>query len=175
MLEKPDIAIMDLDMPSLNGIDATRQIAKIAMRTKVLLLAPHDAEFLLLQALEAGVSGYLLQSAKADDLIFAVESLHNGRPFFTARLARHASEEPLKILNSANDGKRFKTSRQLTPREREVIQLVAEGRSNKEVGFTLHISVKTAETHRANIMHKIDSHSIVELVRYAIRNQIIQA
>lgn len=171
---KPDVAIMDVDMPSLNGLDATRQIAKNALQTKVLLLAPHDTDQLLAQAMGAGAHGYLLKSDTADELVCAVEALRNGRSFFTARAAREVLEGYLEaVKTTGREG--YKDARRLSGREREVVQLLAEGRSNKEVGLALKISVKTAETHRANIMQKIGSHSVVGLVRYAIRNHIIEA
>ena len=164
---KPDIAIIHLDMPLLNGLDATRQIAKGALQTKVLLLAPQDSDQLLSQALEAGARGYLLKSDTAGDLVSAVKALCQGRSFFTA-----AGEDlSLNKIKKAQD----KSVQQLTGRQREVVQLLAEGHSNKQVGIALNISAKTAETHRANIMKKIDCHSVTGLVRYAIRNHIIEA
>jgi DNA-binding NarL/FixJ family response regulator len=171
---KPDVAIMDIDMPSLNGLDATRQIAKGALQTKVLLLAPHDTDQLLSQAMEAGARGYLLKSDTAADLVSAVEALSNGRSFLTARVAREVLDgnvETLKKPKQAGDNGALR----LTGREREVLQLLAEGHSSKQVGIALNISTKTAETHRSNLMRKIDSHSVTGLVRYAIRNHIIQA
>jgi DNA-binding NarL/FixJ family response regulator len=171
---KPDVAIMDIDMPSLNGLDATRQIAKGALQTKVLLLAPHDTDQLLSQAMEAGARGYLLKSDTAADLVSAVEALSNGRSFLTARVAREVLEENLATLKKPKQAGDNGALR-LTGREREVLQLLAEGHSSKQVGIALNISTKTAETHRSNLMRKIDSHSVTGLVRYAIRNHIIQA
>jgi DNA-binding NarL/FixJ family response regulator len=171
---KPDVAIMDIDMPSLNGLDATRQIAKGALQTKVLLLDPHDTDQLAYQALEAGASGYLLKSDTADDLVSAVEALRRGSSFFTPRVARE-------ILNGYFEAQKSRgqagheNARRLTGRQREIVQLLAEGHSSKKVGVALNISPKTVETHRANIMQKIDCHSVAELVRYAIRNHIIEA
>jgi DNA-binding NarL/FixJ family response regulator len=171
---KPDVAIMDIDMPSLNGLDATRQIAKGALQTKVLLLAPHATDQLLSQAMEAGARGYLLKSDTAADLVSAVEALSNGRSFLTARVAREVLEENLATLKKPKQAGDNGALR-LTGREREVLQLLAEGHSSKQVGIALNISTKTAETHRSNLMRKIDSHSVTGLVRYAIRNHIIQA
>jgi DNA-binding NarL/FixJ family response regulator len=171
---KPDVAIMDIDMPSLNGLDATRQIAKGALQTKVLLLAPHDTEELLPQALEAGARGYLLKSDTADDLVSAVEALRQGKPFFTARVARDVVDGYLETLKKTGQTG-YKDTRRLTGRQREVVQLLGEGYSSKQVGFALNISTKTVETHRANIMQRIGCHSVAELVRYAIRNNIIEA
>jgi DNA-binding NarL/FixJ family response regulator len=171
---KPDVAIMDIDMPSLNGLDATRQIAKAALQTKVLLLAPHDTDHFLPQALEAGAHAYLLKSDTAADLVSAVEALRRGRSFVSAGVPREVLDKFLAKLEKprrAGDADALR----LTGREREVVQLLAEGHSNKQVGVTLNISTKTADTHRANIMQKINCHSVVGMVRYAIRNHIIEA
>ena len=165
---------MDIDMPSLNGLDATRQITKCALQTQVLLLAPRDTDQLLPQAMQAGARGYLLKSDTSDDLVSAVEALRNGRSFFTSRVPQAVVSgylETLKKSRQAGD----KNTLRLTGREREVVQLLAEGHSCKRVGVALCISAKTAETHRANIMRKINSHSVTGLVRYAIRNHIIEA
>jgi DNA-binding NarL/FixJ family response regulator len=171
---KPDVAIMDLDMPLLNGLGATRQIAKQPLQTKVLLLASRDKDQLLPQAIEAGAHGYLVKSDAAADLISAVEALRRGKSFFTARVAPRVLRGYLEsVKNPAQT--RYKDVGRLTDREREVMQLLAEGHSNKQVGVVLNISVKTAETHRSNILHKLQCHSVVGLVRYAIRNHIIEA
>jgi DNA-binding NarL/FixJ family response regulator len=171
---KPDVAIMDINMPALNGLDATRQIAKSALPTKVLLLSSHNSDHLLPLALEAGARGYLVESDTAADLVSAVEALRHGKSFFTARVTREVLDgylETIKHVGRAGN----RSSRELTERQREVVQLLAEGCSNKEVGAALHISTKTAETHRSNIMQKIECHSIVGLVKYAIRNHIVEA
>jgi DNA-binding NarL/FixJ family response regulator len=169
----PDVAIIDIDMPWLNGLEATRQIAKRALRTKVLLLASRDTDQILPHALEAGAYGCLTKSNTVDDLLSAVEALRDGRSFFTAAVSRKGLDECLASLKRMQAGK--KDLRQLTTRQREILQLLAEGNSNKQVGVALNISVKTADKHRANIMQKIDCHSTAELVRYAIRYHIIEA
>lgn len=171
---KPDVAILDIDMPSLNGLDATRQIAKGALQTKVLLLDPHDTDQLAYQALDAGASGYLLKSDTADDLVSAVEALRRGSSFFTPRVAREILNGYFEAQKSRGQV-RHENARQLTGRQREIVQLLAEGHSSRKVGLALNISPKTVETHRANIMQKIDCHSVAALVRYAIRNHIIEA
>src|SRR5579863_10224600 len=125
---EPDVAIMDIDMPSLNGLDATRQITKCALQTQVLLLAPHDTDQLLPQALQAGARGYLLKSDTTDDLVSAVEALRNGRSFFTARVAREVVNGYLEKLKETGQAG-HKDARRLTGRQREVVQLLAEGHS----------------------------------------------
>ena len=171
---KPDVAIIDIDIPSLNGLEATRQIAKAALQTKVLLLASHDTDQLLPQVLKAGARGYLIKSDPADDLVSAVEALREGRSFFTAKVTRRLLDKYLetqrKMGAAAEEG-----GRRLTSREREILQLLAEGHSSKQVGVALNISTKTAATHRVNIMQKIECRSVAGLVRYAIRNHIIEA
>jgi DNA-binding NarL/FixJ family response regulator len=171
---EPDVAIMDVDMPTLNGLDATRQIASGDLKTKVLLLASHDTDELLPLALEAGARGYLLKSDPAEDLVSAVEAMRYGRSFFTGRAACEVLRGYLESLEKMGRA-RNKDSRRLSGREREVTQLLAEGYSSKEVAVALNISTATAETHRHNLMQKIDCHSVAGLVRYAIRNHIIEA
>jgi len=171
---EPDVAILDIDLPSLNGLDATRQIATDSSKTKVLLLAPHDAAELLPQAIEAGARGYLLKSDPADDVVFAVEALRHGRSFYTGRAAQEVLRGYLELLEKTKQVCQA-DARRLSGREREVMQLLAEGYSSKEVAVSLNISTATAETHRYNLMQKIDCHSVAGLVRYAIRNHIIEA
>ena len=171
---KPDVAILDIDMSTLNGLHATRQIVKSTLQTKVLLLASHDAVQLIPQALEAGARGYLMKSDTVADLVSAVEALREGRSFFTAKVTRRLLDEYLETLTkmgAAGDER----ARRLTSREREILQLLAEGHSSKQVCVALNISTKTAATHRVNIMQKIECHSVAGLVRYAIRNHIIEA
>ncbi len=170
----PDIAVIDISMPELNGLEATRQIRKECPQTEVLVVTIHESDQIVRAVLEAGARGYILKSDSDDNLILAVEALRAHKPFFTAR----ATE--MLLCRFGRDG-RIRLSPEeavpcrLTPREREIVQLLAEGKSNKEVARILSISVKTAETHRANIMRKLELHSMSELVRYAIRNHIVQA
>ncbi|HEX2775773.1 MAG TPA: response regulator transcription factor, partial [Candidatus Acidoferrales bacterium] len=159
-------------MPDLNGVDAAKRIRKSSPDTEVLILSVHYSDQLIRDILEAGVRGYIVQSDSDRDLIIAVETLANHKPFFTPR----ATEV---MLTNFNEGKTRteppETMRdRLTSREREIVQLLAEGKSSKEVASSLNISVKTAETHRANIMRKLQLHTVSELVRYAVRNQIIE-
>jgi len=168
---KPDIAILDIGMPSLNGLDATRQIVKINPDTKVLILTMHDSEQLIQNVLNAGARGYLMKSDAGRDLVVAVRALLSGQSFFTRRVAQ--------IVLDGFTGRRTTTTegefQQLTPKEREVVQLLAEGKRSKEAADVLKVSTKTLETHRSNIMRKLGCHSVTELVRYAIRNHLAEA
>lgn len=166
---RPDIVIIDICMPELNGIEATRQIRKASPRTEVLVLSVHHSDQLIREVLDAGARGFVLKSDSATDLVSAIESLATHKPFFTAC----ATE--LLLTGPSSDGAAGLPSDQLTSREREIVQLLAEGKTSKEVASTLNISAKTAETHRANIMKKMEFHSVGEIVRYAVRNQIIEA
>ncbi len=167
---RPDVVVMDISMPELNGLEAVRQIAKYVPRTEVLVLTMHESEDLIREMLEAGARGYVLKSDTARQLLPAIDALRQHKPFFTPR----ASEVVLDGFLDDKKRPKGEPSRKLTPREREIVQLLAEGRSNKEVASTLHISVKTAETHRTNIMRKLGLHSVTELVLYAVRNHIIE-
>ena len=170
---KPDIAILDVSMPALNGLEAARQIVKGVPQTKVLMLTMHDSDPLIQSVLEAGARGYLLKSDAARDLITAVEALQRNKTFFTPKVAQLVLEGFLG--KTPKDDTSQAGGFRLTGRQREIVQLLAEGKSSKEVATALGLSVKTAETHRANIMRRLDCHSVTALVRYAIRNHIIEA
>jgi len=169
---KPDVVILDISMPELNGVEAARRIRKALPNAEVLILSVHYSDQLIREILDAGVRGYMVKSDSDRDLIIAVETLANHKPFFTPR----ATEVILSNFSAtgARGGKPELLADRLTSREREIVQLLAEGKSSKEVASSLCISVKTAETHRANIMRKLQLHTISELVRYAVRNQIIE-
>lgn len=171
---RPDVVILDITMPELNGIEAARRILKASPSTEILMLSVHYTDQLIREILAAGIRGYIVKSDSDRDLVIAVESLANHKPFFTPR----ATELMLNGLNhkAASGGEEAAASLRdrLTSREREIVQLLSEGKSSKEVASDLSISVKTAETHRANIMRKLEIHSVSELVRYAVRNQIIE-
>ena len=165
---QPDVAVLDIGMPLLNGVEATRQIRKASPKTEILILTMHDSEHMIQGVLDAGARGYILKDDADRNLLDAVDSLRRHKPYLSSRLsAAAASAQP-----SADGIER--PARRLTPREREIVQLLAEGKSNKEIATYLKISVKTAETHRANIMLKMNFHSVTELVRYAVKNKIIQ-
>jgi DNA-binding NarL/FixJ family response regulator len=163
---KPDIAVLDLTMHDLNGIEATLQIKKALPKTEILIFTMHDSEEMIRNALVAGARGYVLKSDDESELVEAIEAISRHKPFFTPA----ASEALLDNLLRTTPKESV-----LTDREREVVQLLAEGRSNKEVAVALDISVKTAETHRAAIIRKLGVDSLAELVRYAIRTHLIDA
>lgn len=165
----PDIAILDLTMPELNGLEATRQIKKTLPKTAVLIFTMHENENLIRDVLTAGALGYVLKSDAARHLTNAVEALIQHKPFFSAKVSEAVLDGYLKAGREESP-----VSDPLTPREREIVQLLAEGKSNKEAADTLSISTKTIETHRATIMRKLELKSFAEMVRYAIRNNIIQ-
>jgi len=168
----PDMVVMDIAMPELNGLDATRQILKTAPRTEVLILTAHESEQLVREVLEAGAHGYVLKSAAGRDLVNAIEALSKHEAFFTNRVAKIVVDSYRK--RGSQEESSGKSPWLLSAREREVIQLLAEGKSNNEVAEILYLSAKTVETHRAHIMAKLNLHSVVGLVHYAIRNKIIE-
>jgi DNA-binding NarL/FixJ family response regulator len=164
---KPRVAILDIGMPLLNGVEATRQISKSSPATQILILTMHESDDLVQQVVQAGARGFILKDEADRVLLDAVLALSQHKPFFSSRVSEAAA------TSDASDNAKSSRSR-LTPREREILQLLAEGKSNKEVANLLSISVNTAEAHRANIMLKLDFHSLAELIMYAIRNNIIQ-
>ena len=169
---RPDVVVLDLTMPDLNGLEATRQIRQLLPKTEVLILTAHESEQLVHEVLSAGAKGYVLKSDAGNLLIAAVEQLLKHKPFFSSRI----SEMVLKAYVSppGTGGVDPAGAAHLTRREREVVQLIAEGKSSKEIAGLLEISVETAETHRSNLMRKMKFHSAADVVRYAIRNQMIQ-
>jgi DNA-binding NarL/FixJ family response regulator len=167
----PDIAVLDLTMPGLNGLDATRQIRASAPNTRILIVTAHESEQLIRDVLDAGAMGYVLKSDAGRVLVQAIEALLDERPFFTSKVARFVLDG---YLRSGADSV-TQAAVALSPRERHIVQLLAEGSNNKEVARTLQLSVKTVETHRSNIMRKMEFGSLADLVRYAIRNKIVDA
>ena len=170
-LLRPDVAVLDISMPDLNGVEATQQIVKLVPGTQVIILTMHDSEELAKRVLEAGARGYVLKSDAVRDLASAVRTVVKGKPFFSGKI----SEMLLRGYLEGSRQNAVEALPTLTPREREVVQLLAEGKSSKEVASVLGTSPATVETQRAKIMQKLDLHSVTDLVRYAIRNNIIQA
>ena len=167
---RPDIAILDIGMPVLNGIEATRQIVRRLPDIRILIVSMHSNEAYIIQALQAGARGYLLKDSADTDLIRAVAAVAGGKSFFSPAVAKVMLDDYLRQLTEKGITDRFES---LSEREREVFQLVAEGRSNKEVAEHLSISPATVETHRAHVLQKLDVHNTAELVLYAVRRGVI--
>jgi DNA-binding NarL/FixJ family response regulator len=162
----PEIAVLDMVMPGLNGIDAARQIQRASPRTKSILVTMYAERQYVVQALRAGIRGYVLKSQGARDLIQAIREVHNGAVYLSPKVSELAVDLSLGRAEAEAD--------LLSPREREVVQLIAEGLTTKEVASVLGISVKTAEAHRINSMRKLDVHETASLVRYAVRQGLVQ-
>ncbi len=170
---QPDVIILDLSMPELNGIDATRYILKEIPSAAILILTMHESENLAADILEAGAYGYVLKSDTPRLLVSAIESVADHKPFFAGKAGALLIQSHLKTVKGGQEeGGR---GARLSSREREIVQLLAEGNTNKDVATRLGISVKTVDAHRTNIMRRLGFHSIAELVRYAVREKIIQA
>jgi DNA-binding NarL/FixJ family response regulator len=166
----PDIVVIDVSMPDLNGLEATRLIRKACPRSEVLVITHHDSDEIAAEVLNAGARGYVLKSDSDKDLVNAVEALSRHKPFFTSRITEM-------LLTNRENGVTDQAEsmrNRLTVREVEILQLLAEGKTAKEVATSLGIATKTSDTHRTNIMRKLNLHSIAELVRYAIRNKIVE-
>jgi DNA-binding NarL/FixJ family response regulator len=165
---KPDLLILDISMPELNGVDAARQILKSNPAQKILILTDVDSEKVVRDCLEVGIQGWVVKSEGIDDLITAVKALRQNKSIFSSRVSDLIREDSLRHRTAAAG-----SVLQLSKREREVVQLLAEGKTSKEVASILECAVKTAETHRSNLMRKLNLHSIAELVLYAVRNEIV--
>jgi len=164
---KPDVAVLDIGMPSLNGLEAARQMLKNDPHIKIVILTVYESDNLIREVLKVGARGYVSKTDAIRDLVTAISAVQSGVAFFTAKVAEVVLEGDLDKSGLA--------SSRLTPRQREIIQLLAEGQSSKEIAVSLGLSVKTAETHRANMMKRLNCHTASEIVRYAIRNNIIEA
>jgi DNA-binding NarL/FixJ family response regulator len=163
---QPDVAIIDISMPVLNGIDAARELRKSSPKTKVILLTQHEEDQYVTEALRVGVKGYVLKSQAAGDLVHAIEEVRRGSVYLSPIISRAVVDAYL--------SKTYASADNLSTRERQVLQLVGEGKSTKDVAAQLGISVKTAESHRARLMRKLDIHETASLVRYAIRRGLVQ-
>ena len=163
---KPDVAVMDISMPTLNGLNAAREVSRASPKTKTILLTQHDESQYIRDALEAGVKGYVLKSQVAGDLVLAIRQVSLGQVYLSPGVSTAIME--------AYQSKSQKSKNPLTLREGQVLQLIAEGKSTKDVASLLGISVKTAESHRTRLMQKLDIHETASLVLYAVRNGIVQ-
>ena len=170
-IHKPDVAILDVAMPLLNGIETTRQISRKSPTTRVLVLSMHADEAYVTQILQAGATGYLLKDSADVDLIQAVAAVAKGTSFFSPAIARVMLDDYVQKLAEKGVTDRYES---LSEREREIFQLIAEGKANKEIAALLSISPSTVETHRARIMEKLDLHSAAEIVLYAVRRGVIR-
>ena len=167
---RPDVVLMDIAMPGLNGLEATRQLKRQFPEVKVLVLTMYANEEYIFQILRAGASGYVVKKAAPGELVTAIQTVHRGDFYLSPSISRTVIEEYVRQAEAMAGEDRYE---RLTPREREVLQLIAEGHANREIGEVLHISVKTVETHRANLMEKLDLHSTAQLTQYAIRKGVV--
>jgi DNA-binding NarL/FixJ family response regulator len=172
ILLQPNIVIMDMSMPDLNGLDAAVQIKRRLPGTEILIFTAHQTDELIREVFEAGAKSFIFKSEAHQFLIEAIRSLAEHKPFFTSQVSEVLFAE---MLNRSGATPPMQAGQRLTPREREIVQLLAEGSSNKKVAGTLGISIRTAETHRASVLRKLNLDSLASLVRYAIRNKIIEA
>jgi len=165
---KPDVVLMDIGMPNLNGFEATRQIKKKLPEVKVLFLTMYQDDEYVLQALQSGASGYVLKDVAVEELVTAIRAVNNEQYYLSPSISRTVIDA---YLRKTEKGEK-EPSELLTAREREIVQLIAEGHTNKEIGAKLYISVKTVDAHRSHIMEKLDIHDVAQLVKYAIRKGI---
>jgi two-component system, NarL family, response regulator NreC len=166
---RPDVILMDMEMPELNGLEATRRVRRAVPASRVLMLTLYDDEEVVAECLEAGAAGYVLKDAPSSQLVYAIEAVHRGQRYLSPRVLGRVVE------GNGRHGKSAKTSFDLlTPREREVLRLLAEGHSVKQIALRLGLSVKTVDVHKSNLMRKLDLHDRSELVKYALRRKLIR-
>lgn len=173
---RPDLVLMDISMPGLNGLEATRQIRSRCPSVRVLVLSAHDNEAYVLESVRSGASGYLLKNTSAEDLHTAIRAVHSGQAFFSPLISKILADDYVKRISEgrgAVEGGSAADVNRLTPREREILQLIAEGRSHQAIAELLSISVRTVDTHRNNIIQKLDIHDTASLVTFAIKNGIV--
>lgn len=166
----PDIVIMDISLPLLNGLDASQQIIKQNKRIKILILSMHENRVFIEKALNSGVKGYILKDSAADEIVQAIREVHSGRFFLSSKISSFVIQD---YISQKKRTPKLKSTTTLTSREREVLQLIAEGQSNKEIAQKLKLSLKTVLVHRNNIMQKLDMHNQAQLIRFALKEGII--
>lgn len=166
----PDVVVIDVAMPNLNGIEAARRIKEKRPETAVVILSMHADEGYVLRALKSGARGYLLKDSPEEDLIQAIRAVHQGKAFFSPEISRMLAEDYMRQMGQRGVEDSYEL---LTPREREVLQMLAEGNSNKEVASKLSLSLYTVETHRGNVLEKLNLHSTAEMILYAVRKGIV--
>ena len=168
---RPDVVILDITMPELNGLEATHQIKRSNPEVNVLILSVHGSEEYVFQALSAGASGYLVKKAAPDELVTAIQAVYRGEPFISPFISGRILQDQVRRTKITPE--EFRVYEKLTHREKEILQLVAEGRSNREIAGLLFLSIKTVQTHRANLMDKLGIRSTAELTQYAMRRGLI--
>ncbi len=171
---KPDVLILDISMPTISGIEAARRLKKYIPETKILVLSRHDNETYVNQLLECGISGYMLKDDVGDDLIRAVRAVFEGKIYLSPAITTGFVLNYLSLKKNISGNERKTADDPLTPREREVLKLIAEGNDNARIGLILRISTKTVKSHRLNIMKKLDIHKVNDLVLYAVRNGFVE-
>ena len=167
---RPDVALLDIAMPNLNGIEAAQRILAVAPNTSIVVLSMHADESYVLRALKAGAKGYLLKDSAEGDLIEAIKSVTRGKTFFSPEITKMLAEDYVREISTRGIEDSYEL---LTPREREILQLLAEGKSNKDIAGLLNLSLYTVETHRRNLQDKLNLHSFAELILYAVRKGVI--
>jgi two-component system response regulator NreC len=168
---QPDVVVLDIAMPNLSGIEAAQRIVAARPGTEIVILSMHSDESYVLRALKAGAKGYLLKDSAEGDLIDAIHAVSQGKTFFSAEISRMLVEDYVRELQTRGVDDSYEL---LTPREREILQLLAEGKSNKDIASTLNLSLYTVETHRRNLQDKLNLHSFAELILYAVRKSVIR-
>ena len=167
---KPDVAVLDIAMPNLSGIEAAKRISAALPNTSIVILSMHSDESYVLRALKAGAKGYLLKDSAEGDLIQAIRSVHEGKAFFSPEISRMLVDDYIREIRMRGVDDSYEL---LTAREREILQLLAEGKSNKDIANLLNLSLYTVETHRRNLQDKLNLHSVAELILYAVRKGVI--
>jgi two-component system, NarL family, response regulator NreC len=167
---QPDVAVLDIAMPNLSGIEAAQRITAMLPHIGIVILSMHSDEGYVLRALKAGAKGYLLKDSAEDDLIEAIKAVHEGKAFFSPEISNMLVEDYMREIRARGAGDSYEL---LTSREREILQLLAEGKSNKDIAASLNLSLYTVETHRRNLQDKLSLHSLAELILYAVRKGVI--